>query len=176
MVSSAGVKRGADHLPGSVTDSKKSKSNGSITAFFGAPKTTTALKATGDGAGSASDGPISNFNKDKWVSGLTAEQKELLKLEIDTLHESWLAHLKDELLTKEFLALKRFLKKEIDSGEKIFPPLEDVYSWYETASSLSEDSRCPASSPPPQFVSSTSLFTDRCALGLDIPLSTKSKP
>lgn len=69
------------------------------------------------------------FNKDAWVEKLTDEQKELLKLEIDTLHESWLSVLKDEVVTKEFLDLKRFLKRELDSGKKIFPPMEDVYSW-----------------------------------------------
>lgn len=60
---------------------------------------------------------------------MTPEQKELLQLEIDTLHESWLAHLKDEVVTPEFLSLKRFLKKERESTVKIFPPEEDVYSW-----------------------------------------------
>jgi uracil-DNA glycosylase len=50
-------------------------------------------------------------------------------LEIDTLDESWLAYLKDEVVTTEFLNLKRFLKKEKDSKAKIFPPEEDVYSW-----------------------------------------------
>jgi len=54
----------------------------------------------------------------------------LLKLEIDTLHESWLGALKDELTKPEFLELKRFLKKEAESGKTIFPPSADVYSWY----------------------------------------------
>jgi len=53
-------------------------------------------------------------------------------LEIDTLHESWLAQLKDDIITKEFLDLKRFLRQEMDSGKKVFPPMEDVYSWYES--------------------------------------------
>jgi len=60
---------------------------------------------------------------------LTPEQKDLLQLEINTLDESWLAHLKDEVVTTEFLNLKRFLKKEKDSKAKVFPPEEDVYSW-----------------------------------------------
>ena len=54
----------------------------------------------------------------------------MLKLEIDTLDPSWLAALKDEIVTPGFLELKRFLQKEIDSKQKIYPPLEDVYSWY----------------------------------------------
>jgi uracil-DNA glycosylase len=101
-----------------TAEAKKPKANGSITAFFGAPKPSGA---------SASAAP--KFNKDAWVKTLTPEQKELLKLEIDTLHESWLAHLKDEVVSKEFLDLKRFLKKEWESGVKIFPPKEDIYSW-----------------------------------------------
>lgn len=52
-----------------------------------------------------------------------------MKLEIETLDETWLAQLKDEVTSKDFLELKRFLKKEIASGKEVFPPLEDVYSW-----------------------------------------------
>jgi uracil-DNA glycosylase len=63
------------------------------------------------------------------VATLTDEQKELLALEINTLHESWLAHLKDELVTREFLQLKRFLKAEVQRGVTVFPPSKDVYSW-----------------------------------------------
>jgi uracil-DNA glycosylase len=62
------------------------------------------------------------------VATLTAEQKELLQLEIDTMDESWLAHLKEEIVKPEFLALKRFLQKEKQSA-KVFPPEEDIYSW-----------------------------------------------
>jgi uracil-DNA glycosylase len=63
------------------------------------------------------------------VASLTPEQQELLRLEIDTLHESWLSKLKEELVTPEFLGLKRFLKKEKESGAKIFPPENEIYSW-----------------------------------------------
>lgn len=64
------------------------------------------------------------------MAKLTPEQKELLNLEIETLHESWLAQLKDEVLTKEFLNLKRFLKAEKDAGQKVFPPEKEIYSWF----------------------------------------------
>lgn len=121
MVSPA-VKRKSEHL--SAPDSKKPK-GGSITAFFGAPKPKPATTESGSVAPPRS----TTFNKEKWVASLTPEQKELLQLEIDTLDVSYLAHLKDEILTTEFLNLKRFLKKERDSGTKIFPPEEDVYSW-----------------------------------------------
>ena len=53
----------------------------------------------------------------------------MLALEIHSMHESWLAVLKDEIVSKEFLELKRFLKREREAGKTIFPPAEDVYSW-----------------------------------------------
>jgi uracil-DNA glycosylase len=98
-----------------LSEAKKSRPNGSITSFFAAPK--------------ASSSAV-KFDKKSWVEKLTPEQKDLLKLEIDTLHESWLAQLKDDITSKEFLDLKRFLKKEVESGKKIFPPMQDVYSWF----------------------------------------------
>lgn len=109
-------------------DVKKAK-QGNIMSFFSAPK-----PATGSGSGNsngagAPEPAAPKFDKAKWVASLTPEQKELLQLEIDTLHESWLVHLKDELVTKEFLDLKRFLDRETAAGKKWFPPKEDVYSW-----------------------------------------------
>ncbi|CBX98378.1 hypothetical protein IAQ61_010476 [Plenodomus lingam] len=104
-----------------IDASKKPKVNSSITAFFGAPKPSPNA--------SAKSGPAAKFNKDAWVAGLDAEQKELLQLELDTLHESWLPHLKDVLVNPQFLELKRFLKKELSSGKIVYPPMEDVYSW-----------------------------------------------
>jgi uracil-DNA glycosylase len=100
---------------------KKPKPNGSITAFFGAPKPSPNAKS--------SSAVASKFDRDAWVSKLTEEQKELLQLELDTLHESWLPHLKDVLVNPQFLELKRFLKKELSSGKTVFPPMKDVYSW-----------------------------------------------
>ncbi|KZL83244.1 uracil-dna glycosylase [Colletotrichum incanum] len=117
------LKRKAGTL--SAADNKKPKQDGSIMSFFGAPKP---VAKTG-GAAAAEASPAAKFDKNKWVAGLTAEQKELLQLEIDTLHESWLALLKDEVTSKEFLDLKRFLNRESDAGKKWFPPKEDVYSW-----------------------------------------------
>lgn len=91
-------------------------------------------------ANAAAEPPPLKFNKEKWVAGLSAEQRKLLKLEIDTLDPSWLSQLKDEVLSPSFLDLKRFLQKEIDSKQKIYPPLEDVYSWYFSLTySLSND-------------------------------------
>ncbi|KAI9886595.1 MAG: Autophagy protein 22 [Watsoniomyces obsoletus] len=115
------AKRKATEL--AKAEAKKPKANGSITSFFGAPKTTSSSGPTNGGA------PTVKFNKDEWVAKLKPEQRELLQLEIDTLHESWLGQLKDEVLSDSFLDLKRFLKKEREDGKRIFPPQEDIYSW-----------------------------------------------
>ena len=104
-------RKSGEALPEAKATAKKPKANSSITAFFNGPK----------------EAP---FDKAAWVAKLTPEQKELLQLEINTLHDSWLAQLKDDVLSKEFLDLKRFLKREKDAKKTIFPPLEDVYSWY----------------------------------------------
>jgi uracil-DNA glycosylase len=109
-------------------DAKKPKQDGNIASFFGAPKVTPAANGAAKAA-SAPEPAAPSFDKAKWVAGLTDEQKQLLKLEIDTLHESWLALLKDDVTSREFLELKRFLAKEADSGKKVFPPKEDIYSW-----------------------------------------------
>jgi uracil-DNA glycosylase len=119
-------------LPSSPVDPKKQK-QGSLTSFFGAPKpvsTPAANKSTTSNGTATTTSPAPKFDKDKWVASLPSEQKTLLKLEIDTLDPTWLAQLKDEITSSSFLDLKRFLQKEVDSGKKIFPPLEEVYSWY----------------------------------------------
>ncbi|KAG6189762.1 hypothetical protein E4U27_006237 [Claviceps purpurea] len=119
----AAPKRKADESVPNAAETKKPKVNGSIASFFGAvPKPASA-------GNTAPGSPAVKFDKKKWEGGLTAEQKKLLQLEIDTLDESWLAHLKDEITSKEFLDLKRFLDKETSAGKKWFPPKEDVYSW-----------------------------------------------
>lgn len=131
-----------------LADSKKVKANGSITSFFGPPKTvaktisttTKVISNTVDGTTTETtvetvvedvETVKPKFDKKKWAEKLTTEQKELLGLEIETLDASWFAVLKDELLSKEFLALKRFLKDEHIAKKTIFPPAEDVYSWYD---------------------------------------------
>jgi uracil-DNA glycosylase len=124
----ASLKRKAVPLTASPQDQKKPKKDATLTSFFGAPKITPSANSTSNG--STAESTTVKFDKEKWVASLNDEQKELLKLEIDTLDPSWLSHLKDEVTSREFLDLKRFLQKEIDSGKKIFPPLEDVYSWY----------------------------------------------
>lgn len=121
---------------------KKTKQDGNIMSFFGGGGSSSSPAKPPAGTGAAppttperrtSAAPLeptaSKWDKAKWVATLTEEQKRLLQLEIDTLHESWLVHLKAEILKKEFLDLKRFLEREYAAGTKIFPPKEDIYSW-----------------------------------------------
>lgn len=156
-MSAASLKRKATEL---ASAAKKPKADKSITSFFSAPPSSSssaapkkkpplsesdALIALAEEDGSAAAAPpqsqapldssgtlavLPKFDKEKWVAKLTPEQKELLSLEIETLHESWLAQLKDEVLTKEFLDLKRFLKAEKEAGQKVFPPEKEIYSWF----------------------------------------------
>ncbi len=127
-MSTTAVKRKATDL--AAADAKKPKANSSITSFFGQPKPVNPGESNNP---SDLDIPSKKpFDKEAWIAKLSEEQKELLKLEIETLHESWLPYLKDELVTTSFLDLKRFLKREREAGKTIFPPLEDVYSWFVT--------------------------------------------
>lgn len=105
----------------------KRKAGSSITAFF-KPDASKAQKMDST-SGDASQRAMNDFDKEKWVASLTPEQRELLKLEIDTLDLSWLSVLYPELTKDYFLSLKRFLKGEKEKGKKIFPPEKDIYSW-----------------------------------------------
>ncbi|KIX06126.1 uracil-DNA glycosylase [Rhinocladiella mackenziei CBS 650.93] len=118
----------------SADDAKKPRKNADLASFFGPPKVTSSSNGgahgpSANGISNAAEPPPLKFDKDKWAAGLTPEQRKLLKLEIDTLDPSWLAQLKDEVTSPGFLELKRFLQKEIDAKQKIYPPWEDVYSW-----------------------------------------------
>lgn len=106
------------------TSSPKRPAAKTITSFF-TPKQT----ASSSSSASAATDSSAKFDKDAWAEKLTSEQRELLQLELDTLHESWFGVLKEELLTPRFLELKRFLKKEKEQGKTIFPPEKDIYSW-----------------------------------------------
>ncbi|KKA26194.1 hypothetical protein TD95_000076 [Thielaviopsis punctulata] len=116
-------------------DYKKPRPNASITSYFAVktPPCSAPASAANSFNSHCMKTPAafvsSSFNKDKWVASLSEERRNLLELEIETLHESWLALLKDELVTEEFLNLKRFLNREIANGRKVFPPREDIYSW-----------------------------------------------
>ena len=120
------IKRKAGAL---APPAKKTKQDGNIMSFFAGPKPAANGSSSAAAGASAAAAPTVKFNKAKWVASLTDEQKELLKLEIDSLHESWLVLLKDEITSKEFLELKKFLGRETAAGKRWFPPAEDVYSW-----------------------------------------------
>lgn len=99
-----------------------------ITSFF-PPSGAASSSSPISSASKASAETRLKFDKEKWASKLPDEHKALLKLEVDTMDESWLGALKDELITPEFLSLKRFLKGEKDGGKTIYPPEGDIYSW-----------------------------------------------
>ncbi|KAI1082051.1 uracil-DNA glycosylase [Whalleya microplaca] len=128
---SSSLKRKSDGpLASTDANNKKPKVNSSITSFFGAPKSSpTSSSPSNPASGGGPAAPAVRFDKDKWVAGLTAEQKKHLQLEIQTLDPSWLALLKDEIVKPEFINLKKFLEAEVKAGKKVFPPREDVYSW-----------------------------------------------
>ncbi|EWC46709.1 hypothetical protein DRE_03954 [Drechslerella stenobrocha 248] len=108
-MSSAG-KRKATETSSSATE-KKAKASSTITGFF-----------------SSSPSSKAPFDKQKWAATLSAEKRELLKLEIDTMDASWLAVLKDAILEPSFLNLKRFLQPEFEAN-RVYPVAKDVYSW-----------------------------------------------
>lgn len=53
---------------------------------------------------------------------------DLLKLELETLDDSWFAHLTQEFTKPYFLNLKKFVLSE-QNTQTVFPPSKDVYSW-----------------------------------------------
>ncbi|OLL24844.1 Uracil-DNA glycosylase, partial [Neolecta irregularis DAH-3] len=103
-----------------ISDPSKKLKQGNLSGFFksgsSSPAATKSTKA-------------SRWNKHEWVQGLTEDQKVLLKLEIDTLHESWLAELHGDLTKDYFLQLKRFLSSEKQSKNTVYPQDADIYSW-----------------------------------------------
>lgn len=107
-----------------ATAPKKARS---ITSFF-TPSGVSSTSSTSTSGYPAH--PISKFDKKKWVAKLSDEHKSLLRLEIDTMHDSWLGALKEDLTTPDFLSLKRFLQSEKEKGKTIYPPEQDIYSWY----------------------------------------------
>lgn len=67
------------------------------------------------------------FNKAAWIGTLTPEEKQLLSLEINTLHITWLTFLHKELTKPYFIKLKKFLRAQ--AGKTVFPPPGRIYSW-----------------------------------------------
>jgi len=61
-------------------------------------------------------------------------ERDLLRLELETLHPSWLSVLQKDLKSPHFLKLKRFLwaegvKSAGEASKTIFPPAREIYSW-----------------------------------------------
>lgn len=84
-------------------------------------------------ASSATNAKIEAFKSSLSTSGDPSEA-ELLKLELDTIEETWLQALLPAIKSSTFLSLKRFLWKEGLRGvdikqNSIFPPAQDIYSW-----------------------------------------------
>ncbi|KAI9666390.1 MAG: uracil DNA glycosylase [Bathelium mastoideum] len=121
------LKRKATEL--AAEEAQKPKANKSLHSFFSTTAPANSSKTSSANSASLPTVPPPEFDKEAWVAKLTPEQRELLKLEIDTLHESWLPYLQDELVSKEFISLKKFLAQEVAAGKKVFPPSQDVYSW-----------------------------------------------
>ncbi|SCV01405.1 LAMI_0G11276g1_1 [Lachancea mirantina] len=117
----------------------------SIAEFFGSKQTNLKKAAnsekkysdadaeTGTAAGQQ-DAKLKNMDditkspKTKLVEKLTAEQKRLLALEIDTLDDAWFEKLKEEFQKPYFLKLKEFVTAE-QVQCTVFPPPQDIYSW-----------------------------------------------
>lgn len=69
-----------------------------------------------------------NFDKDAWVALLTEEQRQLLDLEINHLHITWLTFLHQEITKPYFLQLKKFVISQ-QKSKTVFPPPHQIYSW-----------------------------------------------
>lgn len=93
----------------------------------GEPKKLRAITSSSSSGGGAP--PVTNFDKDVWAQTLSEGQRRLLQLELETMHVSWLAELKDVLITPQFLSLKEFLEKEKKEKRIVYPAEADIYSW-----------------------------------------------
>lgn len=98
------------------------KKSRAITSFFSGT-------GGGSGGGGTATTPVINFDKDAWAKTLTESQRRLLRLELETMHVSWLAELKDVLITPQFLSLKEFLEREKKDKRTVYPAEADIYSW-----------------------------------------------
>ncbi|KIL64249.1 hypothetical protein M378DRAFT_163494 [Amanita muscaria Koide BX008] len=78
------------------------------------------------------------FSVSEYQESLAEEEKRLLQLECDTMEESWLGALKDEIKKSYFLSLKRLLWDEgvhwpeVPKNLKIYPAPHNIYAWSNT--------------------------------------------
>ncbi|KAI0055517.1 uracil-DNA glycosylase [Artomyces pyxidatus] len=77
-----------------------------------------------------------SFSLTSFVDSLNEDERRLLKLECETMGESWLKVLKDELRKPYFIALKQFLWEEgiRDPNShipnlQVYPAPRNIYSW-----------------------------------------------
>lgn len=80
-------------------------------------------------AGADSPGEGAGGFKRRFAKTLTAEERGLLALELETLEDGWFEALHREFTKPYFLELKRFLRREWGGTTPIFPPQKDIYSW-----------------------------------------------
>ena len=106
------------------------KKSRAITSFFsGAGEESRKKPRAATPVLSGAGDPVIDFDKDAWAETLTEDQKRLLQLELETMHVSWLAELKDVLITPQFLSLKEFLEREKEEKRIVYPAEADIYSW-----------------------------------------------
>lgn len=91
-----------------------------------APKVASASAASATAANTFTP---ANFEKSAWIDSLKPEVKDLLEVEIDNIHPSWLPHVHKEVTKPTFLSLKKYLAGEYKKNINIFPPKQDIYSW-----------------------------------------------
>lgn len=112
-------KRAATDL--AASSAKKAKS-AAITSFFkkdGVTQSSTPRAAAE---------PVKPFDKSAWLDSLSQRHRDLLRLEIESMDETWLSVLHQEFTKPYFLKLKEFVARE-RASQTVFPPEKDVYSW-----------------------------------------------
>ncbi|KAK0468599.1 uracil-DNA glycosylase-like protein [Armillaria novae-zelandiae] len=79
------------------------------------------------------------FSMSGFQESMTDEQRDLLRLECESMGKSWLKLLRDEIKKPYFLSLKQFLWEEGLKGIhdtplplRVYPPPKDIYSWSNT--------------------------------------------
>ncbi|CED85165.1 uracil-dna glycosylase [Phaffia rhodozyma] len=69
-----------------------------------------------------------NENIEKLFPKLKEDQRALVKLEVESMGREWLDALKTVVGGQEFLKLKEFVLKEIQT-QTVYPPAQDIYSF-----------------------------------------------
>ncbi|KAI8086312.1 uracil-DNA glycosylase-like protein [Halteromyces radiatus] len=118
-----------------LTDSREGvKKQATLTSMFKPSTTTTktVVTVTEKQMSTTFDQNLTENNTDlvaKLFDGLDDETKNLLHLEMTTMHQEWLKVLRPELTKPYFIKLKKYLKQELLNKQVIYPPAKDIYSW-----------------------------------------------